>query len=121
MNSPIFSYLTSQLLYQGPLIIACVVGLVLSIVFWARCPRSALLTLIATGVLLFTTVAILGAQTYLFSAQFGRGTFGAYRQLSTALALINGIVRALAFGTLMLAIFIGCRKPPVAPASKSEP
>jgi len=116
MNDAVVTYLTQQLLYQGPLMIACVVGLVLAIFCWGRCRRSAVLILLATGVLLFTTVSVLGVQTYLFSAQFARGTFGAFRQLSTVLAVIVGIVRALAFGTLILAICLGCRRPPVVPA-----
>src|ERR1044072_4554162 len=69
MESSGFSPFLQQLPYHLPILIVSLVGLSLSVIFWSRCPGPALLTLIATVLLLVTTVVVIGAQNYIISAR----------------------------------------------------
>jgi len=114
MNSVTVSYLTQQLPYQVPLLLASLVGIILSILFWRRCPGAAALTLIATVVLLVNTVVVLGVQTYIFSARVTQGWTGeAYTRASYIVSLVGGVVRGFAVTGLVIAVFVGRKRPSV--------
>ena len=112
------SYLMQQLPYQLPLLFVSLVGLVLSVVFWSRCPGPSLLTLIAAAILLVTTAVVLGAQNYFINARVEYAwTDQKYRELSNIVAMTGSILRALSIGMLVIAVFMSRKRPPAAPAN----
>ena len=75
-------YTMQQLLYQFPLLIASLVGLILSFVFWKRCTMSSIWALIGTAILLVSSVVVTMLQSYLFFAQREAGwSIARYGQL----------------------------------------
>jgi hypothetical protein len=91
-----------------PVLLAYFIGMMLALVFWRRCPRCSLLVLLATVLLLATTLV----QPFLvFYLTQGSGDFGwNVEKLGLMLGAIgisaNGI-RAAAFGLILAAVFIG--------------
>jgi hypothetical protein len=97
-----------QLLGQAPVLLAYLVGLVLALVFYQRCPRPALLTLIALALLLVTTLV----QSFLFIYSVrARDDFGwndeQFGWWLSATGLMGSVIRAAAFGLMLTAVFIG--------------
>lgn len=116
MNSVYGSYLTQQLMYQLPLVLASLVGIILSLVFWGRCRGSSALTLLAAVVLLVTAIVIPFAQTYLFTARLAQGwTVETYSRLSTIVGLVGAVVRGFAIIGLVIAVFIGRKRSSISP------
>src|ERR1043166_5856685 len=64
MGDIIDPYLT-QLLSRSPSILACVIGLILTLVLWKRCPRAAILVFLALGMFLFTSIVLPLVHLYL--------------------------------------------------------
>jgi len=105
------STLVSQLAPQAPMLIAYLVAIVLAIMFWQRCPTPSLLTLIAAGLLLGTSVAQTFLFAYLMHAQDGMALGNASRgSIFGLVGFASGIVRALAFGLLLFAVFSGRKR-----------
>jgi hypothetical protein len=93
-----------NLLYQSPSLLVYMGGLILAVVFWRRQPRAAGLAMIATILLLVTSVAQSVGTQWLMYARSGDG-----RQLGPMLwqiSLIGGIVRAIATACLIAAVFV---------------
>ena len=104
------SYLASQLLFQLPLIIVCVAGVVLAIVFWSRSPGASIMTLVGCLVLLLAAVLVTSIQTYLMTARVQQGWTAV--EYGTAVSVVSGVsavVRGLAFGCVIAAVFVGRR------------
>lgn len=106
----IFIQFLMQLPVQAPALLAYLVGMVLALVLYQRCPRPATLTFIGTGLLLITTLV----QSFLFIYLFRiRDDFGwSHQQVSwmlSASGLFASVVRAAAFGLILTAVFIGRR------------
>ena len=111
MGSSSASYVIQQLLSQSPILLAGLLGLILPPIFWKRCPAASLLTLIATLILLFATVAVVGLQTYMASARMEQGwTMTQYSEMTGAVGLLGGLARALAIGLLVIAVFTGRKR-----------
>jgi uncharacterized membrane protein len=118
MDSSGLSPFLQQLPYHLPILIVSLVGLSLSVIFWSRCPGPALLTLIATVLLLVTTVAVIGAQNYIISARLENGwTNQKFMEMSNMVSLIATVVRALSIGMLVIAVFMGRNRPSAGPAN----
>ena len=97
-----------QLAYQSPTLLAYVIGLVLALVFLRRCPGPAVLTLIATVMMLLTAIGYLFLQRYLAHARLDAGwSVERYAQMMTVIGIISNVIRAVAFGLLLAAIFVG--------------
>ena len=101
-------YTMQQLLYQFPLLIASLVGLILSFVFWKRCTMSSILALIGTAVLIVSAVVVTMLQSYLFFAgrEYAWST-ARYGQLMGLVAVLGAIARGLGVGALVAAVFTG--------------
>jgi hypothetical protein len=105
------SYLTQQLLYQLPLLLVCTTGLILSLVFFRKSTGPSILTLIASGIVLLSSIAIALIQSYLVQARLEQGWSTAqYARLTSLVAIAGSIVRAGGFGLLLAAVFIGRKR-----------
>jgi MFS family permease len=105
----IFIFFLIRLQVMAPLLLAYLVGMVLALAFWRRCPRPSRLTLLGLGLRLVT--ALVGTFLALYLLQAGK-------DLSTT-QLIENVIAAAAFGLLLAAVFIG-RKPALQ-ADESRP
>jgi hypothetical protein len=103
----------AQLAGQTPILLVYLVGMILALVFWRRCPGPCVLTVVAAGLLFVTTLV----QPFLFHylvrvrAEHGWGD----EKLGWLLlvnALFGGVFRAVAFGLLLAAVFIGRKGAP---------
>jgi hypothetical protein len=103
-------HVLSQLAVQAPALLVYLGGMILALVFLRRSPGPSALTLAATGLLLVTSVAQSLASVYLVRARADLGWTDA--RLSAVL-LANGLagsaLRAVAFGLLLAAVFVGRR------------
>lgn len=101
-------FLLAQILIQLPILFVSSVGVILAIGFWSKAPRPCLLTLIAMGLLLITTVSILCIQGYAHQAQNERyWDIAQYSQIMSATAITGSIIRAVAVGLLLGAVVSG--------------
>ncbi len=108
MNGGGLTYIAQQFLYQGPVLLAALVGLVLSFVFLGRYRAPALLTLLAMVILLVATAAVTGAQVFLIYSRLNQAVpYGSYGQLQTVIAMLGSLARALSIGLMLVAAFIG--------------
>jgi hypothetical protein len=107
MENTIIPFLT-QLAGQAPVLLAYLVGMILALVFWRRSPGPCVLTLVATGLLLGTTLVQSFLFLYLIRAREDFGwTEERYRWMLSANALVGSVIRAVAFGLLLAAVFVG--------------
>ena len=108
MMDNIFIPFLAQLLGQAPVLLVYLAGMVLALVFWRRCPRPAMLTLIGMALFLVTTLVQSFLFIYLVRA---RDDFGWSHEMLgwivSASGLIGSVIRAAAFGLMLTAVFIG--------------
>jgi len=107
MDNFFIQFLT-QLLGQAPVLLVYLVGMVLALVFWRRCPRPAMLTLIGMALLLVTTLV----QSFLFIyLVWARDDFGWSQErlgwMLSANGLMGSVIRAAAFALVLTAVFMG--------------
>lgn len=106
----IISLSLSQLAYQAPLLLIYLVGMVLGLMFWRRYPGPSMLTLISTGILLSVSVIQIVATQYLFQAHIEMGwETKRFSWMVSAIGLTGSLLRALAIGLLLAAVFLGRR------------
>jgi hypothetical protein len=116
----------SQLAVQAPALLVYLVGLILALVLLGRYPGPSAFTLIATGLLLVTAVAQSFLSVYLVRARVDWGwTDARLGATLSASALAGSALRAVAFGLLLAAVFIGRRvsqrSGPVEPPQRTGP
>ncbi|RME49986.1 MAG: hypothetical protein D6796_03930 [Caldilineae bacterium] len=95
-----FTVALGQLAGQSLLLLVYLVGIVLALVFWRRYPRPCAFTLGAMGLLLLTTIGQT-VMTFYFAYRFGPTP-----RLIAGSALVSTLIRAVAFGLLLAAIFV---------------
>ena len=86
--------------YRIPTLIVCLVGLILAIAFWKRCPRACLLTLLATGLELLTIPLIAFLQMYLVQT-------GNTMTWMSIVGLAGTFFHTASTALLIIAVFIG--------------
>ena len=106
-----FTAWLSSLLVSIPVLLVWLVGIVLALVFWRRCPTAALLAVIAFALLFVVTLMdSYLSMTFLLVYRHERGwsdaQYGTYFAIKSVVA---SVLRAVAFGLLLPAIF-GWRK-----------
>lgn len=104
-GGPGVSFLLSQLNYQGPAMLVYVVAGILALVFMSRAPIPSLLTLVGVGILIFTTVAMIGAQFYVVNNRTPQ-----LSNMMSVIGIISSCARAVGLGFLVAAIFVGRNK-----------
>lgn len=111
MNNIIVPSLT-QLLAQSPVLLVYLSGLILSLVFWRRCPTPCLFVLVATVLLLLVTVTQPFMTQYFIQARSEMGwTHEKLGWMFSAVALTSSCLRAVALGLLLAAVFVQRRVP----------
>jgi hypothetical protein len=107
MDSIVFQ-LYLQLAGQAPVLLVYLVGMILAVVFWRRCPGPSALTLAATALLLVTALVQTLLVLYLTRARMELGWSNAtYAAVWSANALAGSVIRAVALGLLLAAVFLG--------------
>ena len=99
-----FIFLLDQLLGQAPLLLAYVVGVILALVFWRRCPRPSMLTFLAMMLLLITTLVQAFLIGYLLQGGWNPEKL---RLFMRATVLMGNLLHMTAIGLILAAVFIG--------------
>jgi len=103
-----FLFFLSQLVGQAPMLLAYVVGTILALVFWRRCPLPAKLTLLGLMLLLITSLVQSFLVSYFVQARvnfdWSHQTVGL---LMSVTGLVGSLIRAAAFSLILIAVFIG--------------
>jgi hypothetical protein len=118
MNNIIIPCLT-QLLAQSPVLLVYLIGLILALVFWQRCPIPSLLVLVASVLLLLVAVTQTCVTQYLIQARTEMGwTHEKLGWVFSAVGLTGSCLRAAALGLFLAAVFIQRRVPQSAGTDK---
>jgi drug/metabolite transporter (DMT)-like permease len=103
----------AQLASQLPVMLVCLAGLALALIFFKRLRRPSIFTLIGAALLLLTTIIMTLIQNYLiFFFRDEMSVSSAY--LSTTLmvlGILGNILRAAALALILTAVFTGRPKP----------
>ena len=101
-----------HLLAQSPVLLVYLIGLILALVFWRRCPTPSLLVLVATVLLLLVTVTHPFVIQYLVQASTEMGwTIEKAAWMSSVVGLTSSCLHAAALGLLVAAVFLQRRVP----------
>jgi hypothetical protein len=101
-----------QFLGQMPLLIACLVGFVLALVYWNRVPGPARMTCLAVVLLVVASFGQTWAQQYVVQNRVTTGSSAMQiSQTLSTIALIGAFIRAGAIGVLIAAVFMGRPQP----------
>lgn len=103
-----------RLMYQGTFLLAGLVGIALALVSWRRGRRAAVVTLIASLVLLVTSIAISGVYAFISLDPIREMAFQQAKY--DVVRLVNELVRGIVVIALLIAAFIGRKLPTAAPS-----
>ena len=102
------SVLAQQLAYAAPALIVYLVGMVLAVIFIRKYPGPAILTLLATVILLVTTIGTALAQVYFMRLRVESGwTTARYGQMMSVVSIAGSMLRALGLALWLAAVFVG--------------
>ncbi len=122
MSSPGLPFVVQQLVYQTPVLLVYLVGLILALVFLGRFTVPSVLTLIALGTLLLTAVGMAVLQAYLIGAREDAGwSMEQYARMMSILGFVASFVRAAALALLITAVFVGRSGRPAAASRGNVP
>lgn len=108
--SDIITQFLMQLLGQTPMLLVYLFGMVIALVFWRRCPSTAVLVLLGSGLLLLASVAGTFAFQYIIQSWHDWGWRSEKMgTVLTTLGLVNSLMGALGFALLLAAAFVGRR------------
>jgi hypothetical protein len=108
MSGSAIPIVLQQLVFQGPTLVAYLVGMILAFKFLGRCRVPAILTLLAIGMLILTSIATIAWQTYVANSRWATGS--SVEDISRSfliVGVVSSLMRATAFGLLLAAIFTG--------------
>lgn len=112
MSQNSFLPVLMQLAGQAPVLLVYVVGIILALVFWGRYRMPSMLTLIACVVMLVASIAQTVLWHTLLQMRESMGwSMQKYGSMMSAVSLVSSVVRAIALGTLLGAVF-AARRPP---------
>jgi hypothetical protein len=120
MSGSAGSILLQQLVYQLPMLLVYLGGMIFAFQFLNRYRLASLLTLLAIGSLVLVSFSTSAAQSYLIGSQSG-STWSA-TQIGRTLSIIgiaSSLLRAAAFSLLIAAVFVG--REPQSPESLKAP
>ncbi len=105
-------------MFATPFFVLCGIGIALAIVRWRQHPRVSLLVVLACGIDI--VLGLVGAAMAVLPVWYlGRGSTNVELSMVMATAnLVTGIVRVVAFGLLLVAVFSGRQ---ANPASATAP
>ena len=100
-----------SLIGDAPLLLAYLVGIAISLALWRRCPRPAMLTLIAMSLLMATAVTESFLSVYLTHAM-RHWEIRQQTQIWGVISIVSNLIRAGAMGLLLIAVFTGRNQSP---------
>jgi len=106
-ENPSINYIAQQLLYQTPVFLAALLGVVLSFIFIRRHKSAAFLTLLASATIIIGSLLVILAQAYLFSMMNMTMTRSSFGQVMTIVGWVGAFFRGLSIALLVIAVFIG--------------
>lgn len=96
------------LLVQAPVFLAYFIAMVAAVIYWQLCPTASRLTLLGGGLLLALGIGQTLLQFYLIHAQAGLAGGPAHAgSLLQGIGLVANLFRAVGFGLLVAAVFVG--------------
>ena len=104
----IFAPYLQQLFSRSPTIVACLVGMIVAVSYWKRCPRSALFVCLAMGLFLFTSFVMPLVHLYLIFQ--GPDALG-FRWMIPTFTFAWSVVNAIGMVLLVAAAFTGRSHP----------
>ncbi|MBN1589717.1 MAG: hypothetical protein JW888_09400 [Pirellulales bacterium] len=104
--------LLTQLLSHSPMLLVYLLGIVLALAFMRRCPGPSVLTLIAMVLLLATTIGMMSLQMFIIHR--ARDIDLSIAHIMSIVAVVGVVIRAIAMGLLLAAVFSGRSRPRVA-------
>jgi hypothetical protein len=101
-----------QLAYQGAPIVVYLVGVILGLALLGRHRGPAILVLLGSGLLLLTTVSMVGLQAYLFQVREQQAwSHSQFATIMGAIGIVGSVLRAIALAMFLAAAFVGRRSP----------
>lgn len=108
----IMSTVLAQVVGQAPLLLVYIVGMVVALSYWPRYRLPSMLTFIATGVLLAVSIGQALLVQYVIQANAGSGMgSAALGGTLSAVGLVSSLIRAVATGLIVAAVFTGRTAP----------
>jgi hypothetical protein len=110
------SLFLQQIAPQAPLLVVYLLGMVLAVVFWTRCPGAAIVTVLGCGVLVVTTLVMAFVQASMIERQrSGAMTGEQFAAAMRAVGFVGSAGRALGLGVIVAAVFMGRARAPQQP------
>jgi hypothetical protein len=115
MEGNVDNQLMMELAEQPPALLAYLAGIALSLVYWRRYPGPCLLTFLAAPLSFVLSVTLSCLRLYAMYARAARGWDRVTVESIISITVVaGGILRAVAFGLLLAAVFVGRRAAPQA-------
>ena len=105
-NSPGF-FFVQQMLWQSPLLLVYVVGIVVCGVRARRAPAAATLAIIGLALMLLSSVALTGVQAMVIVGGAGGGGVAARGQMLAVVSFGGMLVRAAGMVLMIVAVLVG--------------
>jgi hypothetical protein len=107
------SILVQQLVGQIPQLAVYLVGMVLAVVFWGRASGPAIMTVLGCGVLITTTLVMAFVSASMFERlREGNMPHEQFARAMRAIALVGSAARAGGLLLVLIAVFMGRKRPP---------
>lgn len=100
----------SVLLGTAPMFVACIVGIAMAGVYWARARKSAVLVLVASVLQILLIVAQSVMSGWYIPHLMHEGSFSSTQVFITAWAVVSSLLHAMALGLMIWAAFTGRRQ-----------
>lgn len=107
-SGPNWSFLLTQLNYNGPIFLVYIVAALVALVNFSRMWLPALLTISGVGLLAVTTIVTIAAQQYLTQSRPEN-----WQTMMTIVAVGGSCFRACGMGLVVSAVFVG--RSPISP------
>jgi formate hydrogenlyase subunit 4 len=109
MSDMFFSYLW-QLIALSPVLIACLIGMILSLVFWRHSPVPCMLAMLGAGLMFVVSIGSSFISIYLSYYGMEEGwDYEGHGRLMAVVGVIGSLLRAVAIGLLLSGVFLGRR------------
>lgn len=98
------------MVYQIPILLVCLIGFIMGMVWYRRAPKAAVLTIVGTGLIVLTAVILIVVQVSLMNLRTsGSSTLSVqtYASISYWVNLGGNVLRSIATALIIAAVFVG--------------